>query len=137
MMDRTAQFYSQPSYVSGGIMPVFSGSRRQRGGSILGSLKNFFMPLFSRLGRRGIKSALGVAQNVATEAISGKNIKASLRQHGLKAAKRLGNEILSDAMGHVNTALSSTSPSMKPRRSRKRVAPHKAKQSAKRVKVNF
>ena len=137
MMDRTAQFYSQPTYVGGGFMPVFSGSRRQRGGSILGSLKSFFMPLFSRLGRKGIKTAMGVAQNVATEAMLGKNIKASLRQHGMKAAKRLGNEILSDAIGHAKTALSSTTPSLKSAPSRKRAAPRKAKQSAKRVKVNF
>lgn len=49
-MDRTATFYSQPSYVQRGAgLPVYSGSRRQRGGSVLGAVKNFIMPVVSGL----------------------------------------------------------------------------------------
>ena len=38
-MDHTAAFYSRPSYV-GGAGPIFSGARRQRGGSVFGALKS-------------------------------------------------------------------------------------------------
>ena len=47
-MDRTAAFYSRPSYVGAGF-PVFAGSRRQRGGSILGALKSMVGPVLSSL----------------------------------------------------------------------------------------
>ena len=51
-MDRTAAFYSAPSYrYGGGAMPVFSGSRRQRGGSIFGAFKRLFMPIITSLGK--------------------------------------------------------------------------------------
>ena len=42
-MNRTHQFYARPSYV-GGSFPVYSGSRRHRGGSIFGATKPFFIP---------------------------------------------------------------------------------------------
>ena len=42
-MDQTALFYSRPSHdFRGAGLNVFVGARRQRGGSIFGSLKNFF-----------------------------------------------------------------------------------------------
>ena len=137
-MDRTAQFYSQPTYARGGGMPVFAGSRRQRGGGVLGSLKSFFMPILSRLGIRGAKAAMNVAQNVVGDLVSGKNITASLKQHGLQAAKRFGNDVLSNAGVKRKTAPKRKSaPKRKAAPSRKRPAPSKAKQTAKRAKVNF
>ena len=141
-MDATAHFYSQPTYAQaggGGVMPVFAGSRRQRGGSVLGALKSFFMPLFSRLSQRGVKAAMNVAQHVVGDAMTGRNVAASLKQHGLKAAKRLGNEALSSVMsqvGKVRKAPARKAPARKPP-SRKRAAPSKAKQTAKRPKANF
>lgn len=123
IMDRTAQFYSQPSYV-GGALSVYAGSRRQRGGSVLGSLKSFFMPLLSKLAKRGAKSAMKVAQNVVGDVIAGKNIKSSISQHGLNAAKRLGSEMLSTAIG---TSISSG----------KRKLPNKAKQTRLKRRKNF
>ena len=141
-MDRTAQFYSMPSYGSG--MPVFAGSRRQRGGGILGSLKNFFMPLFTSLSRKRARTAMNVAQNVVGVAISGKSIPSSLRKHGLTAAKRFGNQVLASALGQVSTSIGrktgakqKPAAKRKPGPSRKRAAPRKAKQTAKRVKTNF
>lgn len=125
-MDRTAQFYSGPSY--GGGIPIFTGARRQRGGSILGALKSFFVPLVSGFAKKGARAAMNVAQNVVGDAISGRNVKTSLKQHGIKAAKRLGGEMLSSAVGQMNSVLG---PNII---SRKRPAPRKAKQSAKRRK---
>ena len=147
-MDATAQFYSQPTYVQAGgaAMPVFAGSRRQRGGSVLGALKSFFMPLFSRLSKRSAKAAMNVAQNVVGDVMTGKNVAAALKQHGLKAAKRFGNEALSSVMGQMTAGKTRKAPARKaparkaPARqapSRKRAAPSKAKQTAKRVKGNF
>ena len=140
-MDRTAQFYSQPTYARGGGMPVFSGSRRQRGGGVLGALKGFFMPMLSRLGKRGAQAAMNVASNVVGDVISGRNVKTSFKQHGLQAAKRLGNDVLSDVIGQVRGKITSKrkpAPKRKATSSRKRPAvPSKAKQTAKRAKANF
>lgn len=118
-------------------MAVFAGSRRQRGGGILGSLKNFFMPLFTSLGKKGVHTAMNVAKNVVGDAISGKNIPTSLRQHGLTAAKRFGNEVLSSALGRKTGTKQKPAAKRKSGPSRKRAAPRKAKQTAKRVKRNF
>ena len=92
-MDRTAAFYSGPSYV-GGSFPVFSGSRRHRGGSIFGALKSFFMPILSgfgkKLAKRGAKQALGLVKDVAHDAFNNKNVIESLKTHGKKHALDIG-----------------------------------------------
>ena len=59
-MDQTAYFYSRPSHdFRGGAFNVFTGSRRQRGGAIFGSLKGAFMPIAKNLGK--VALATGVA----------------------------------------------------------------------------
>lgn len=73
-MVRTALFYSQPTYARGGGLPVYSGSRRQRVGGVLGAIKSFFMPLLSSFGRKGARTAMNVAKNVVGDVVSGKNI---------------------------------------------------------------
>ena len=74
-MDRTAAYYSSPTYKFGaGYMPVFSGSRRQKGGSIFGAMKNLFMPVLNALGKkivkRGAHEAIGLAKDVALNKIN-------------------------------------------------------------------
>ena len=59
-MDRTAAFYAGPSYRGSGF-PVFSGSRRQRGGSILGAIKSMVMPVLGTIGKSALKQAVGFA----------------------------------------------------------------------------
>ena len=87
MMDRTATFYSGPSYTFRGAgFPVYAGSRRQRGGSVLGALKNVMMPL----GTVAAKQALGLAGDVAMDAIRGRKITDSLKTHGLRRLKNVG-----------------------------------------------
>ncbi len=80
-MDRTAAYYSSPSYTFGaGAMPVFSGSRRQTGGSIFGTIKGFLMPVLSSLGKkiakRGAREAVGFAKDIASEAFTSKRLNA-------------------------------------------------------------
>ena len=95
-MDRTARFYSAPSY--GGGFPVFSGSRRRRrGGSFFGAVSSLAAPMLKGLASKGASRALSLAKDVAGDVMSGKNFKQSLMTHGIRHAKRLG----SDLMGSV------------------------------------
>ena len=139
-MDRTAHFYAQPSYVRGGIMPVFSGSRRQRGGSILGALKSVFMPVLRTVGRKAVQGALGLATDVIGDVTSGQDFASSIKRRGVNRAKRLGGDILSTAVKQVKTAIGPGQRAPATRRaapSRKRRAPTKTKQTAKRRRANF
>ena len=139
-MDRTAHFYAQPSYARGGIMPVFSGSRRQRGGNVLGALKNVFMPMLRTVGRKGAQAALGLATDVIGDVTAGRNIKESIKQRGLRRAKRLGSDLLSTAVSQVQTAIGPKRRATSRRGvmpSRKRQASTKTKQTAKRRRTNF
>ena len=112
-MDRTAAFYSQPSYVQrGGGLPVYSGSRRQRGGSILGALKSFIMPIFQTVKRTALKqgkqAAVKMAKDVAVDAITGRNIGNSIKTRGINSIKQLGKNTLhaaADAIGGTSTSV--------------------------------
>ncbi|MEL7306371.1 MAG: hypothetical protein AAGK05_00105 [Pseudomonadota bacterium] len=133
-MDRTAAFYASPTYVqSGGGVPIFSGSRRQRGGGILGAIKNFFLPMLQGVKRQAINRAksevLGLAKNVAWDAIRGKNVGQSLKTHGLQSVKRIGKNVILDAVSQVKGSAS---------RKRAKQTPKKQQPAAKRArKANF
>jgi len=64
--DIIKDFYSQPQ--SGLGLPVFSGTRRQLGGSFLSGLARFALPILKKLGGK----ALGVVGRVASDVISDK-----------------------------------------------------------------
>lgn len=106
-MDRTAAFYSQPSYVQrgGGGLPVYSGSRRQRGGSVLGAIKSFIMPFLGNVKQKAIQrakqEAWGLAKGVALDAFHGRNIANSLKRRGIHHAKQLGKNVLYDATSAI------------------------------------
>ena len=93
-MDRTATFYSRPSYV-GGAGPIFTGARRQRGGSVLLAMKSIVSPLLSGVGnsikKNAMNNAFGLASDVVGDIFTGKNIKSSFinraKQRGLKTLK--------------------------------------------------
>lgn len=38
-------FYTTPSYMTGGYLPIYAGARRHRGGGFLGSVRSSFSPL--------------------------------------------------------------------------------------------
>ena len=94
VMDRTASFYSRPSY-EGGAGPIFTGARRQRGGSVFGAVKSIVAPLLSGVGKslkkNALNNAFGLATDVVGDIFTGKNIKSSLigraKQRGLKTLK--------------------------------------------------
>ena len=87
-MDFTTRFYSRPSYAGSGI--VFSGARRQRGGSILGALRSIVMPIFSKFGPRVAKSVgniakrqvLGLASDMLQDKMMGKKMGDAIRERG-------------------------------------------------------
>ena len=132
-MDRTAAFYASPTYVQrGGGIPIFSGSRRHRGGSILGAIKNFFMPLLPGIKNYAVKkvtsAAAGLANNVVQDALSGKHIGQSLKSRGLQSMKRLGKDVFQDSASLVRGSASRKRP----------IRAKKRKPSAKRArKANF
>ena len=83
-MDRTSNFYSGPSYMFRGAgLPVYAGSRRQRGCSMLGAMKNVMLPFAA-------KQALGLANDVMMDAMRGRKIANSLKTHGLRRLKNVG-----------------------------------------------
>ena len=92
-MDRTAAFYSRASHAGGGF-PIFSGSRRMRGGGIFGALARLVIPTVKRVGvsllKKGARQAVGLAKDVAIDAMAGRNVKDSLKQHGIARAKNVG-----------------------------------------------
>ena len=104
-MDRTAAFYSAPSYQyrGAGGFPVFSGSRRQRGGSILGSIAKVAMPILGNIGKAALGQAVGLAKDVAGDLAQGRNIGQSLKQHGLKRLKNTAMSSLSSITGRPPT----------------------------------
>ena len=120
-MDRTAAFYSRPSYVGAGF-PVYSGSRRQRGGSILGSIAKFALPMLKNVGRAALGQAVGLAKDVAHDTLSGQNIRESFKRRGIQRLKK--------------TVTSTLGPRQK-QPSRKRKAQHKKQPVKKRRRVLF
>ena len=111
-MDRTAHFYSQPTYTQrGGGLPVYSGSRRQRGGNVLGAIKSFVMPILGGVKQTALRhakrQAFGLAKDVAFDAFRGRNIGESLKERGIQHAKELGKGVLRDTVRGVAGPFSS------------------------------
>lgn len=87
-MDYTAKFYSRPYHVGSGV--IYSGARRQRGGSILGALKSMVLPVMRAVGPKLIKKVgkiakrqmFGLATDLLADKVSGKNMKDSLKSRG-------------------------------------------------------
>lgn len=107
-MDDTLAFYSRPSHqFGGGAFPVFTGSRRQRGGSIFGSLKRFFVPIAKSVGRNLLNKGLGLARDVAEDALAGKNIKSSIVNRGKAAAIDVGKSTAKQGLNAISKLIGS------------------------------
>ena len=106
-MDATANFYSRPSY-SGGSFPVFSGSRRQRGGSIFGALKRIALPMVKRIGSSLLNTVktegVKLGKDVLSDIAEGRNIKETLVNRGKAAAINVGKRSLRNAVKTVTGA---------------------------------
>jgi len=117
-MDQTATFYSAPSYASHGAgFPVYAGSRRQKGGSLLGAVKGMMLPTIANVGKSALKEAVGLAADVASDALSGRlPIRESLKRHGIQRLKNVGKAGIRSVISHINPL--STSGKRKRRASR-------------------
>ena len=116
-MDRTAHFYSQPSYVGAGF-PIFSGSRRQRGGGVLGSLARLVLPAVKSVGKALVPQVVGLAGDVVKSVSRGENIGTAIRRQGTRRLANVGRAALSQlstAIGPAPVAAAAAS-----KRSRKR-----------------
>lgn len=105
----TTAFYAEPSYMyGGGAYTVYTGQRRQYGGSLLGSIKRHFAPIqavkrigvpASRAVARGVRGAASVARRGLRTAanVAGRGIRTASRAavKGVKTASR--NELLRSA----------------------------------------
>lgn len=138
------EFYAQPSYMSGGLFTVYSGSRRQRGGSFLGSIKKFMVPArqaavrgFKTAGRMAVKGIKAAAKNETV-----RNVAKKALEHGLMIGtnvavdalqgRNVGEAIKERAKEHALQTLTGAQPenvvSVTPKR-RKRKRSRKLKQS--------
>ena len=113
-MDRTAAYYSGPSFHysgNGGAFGVYSGSRRQRGGGIFGSLARLILPVASSVGKRilrqGARTAIDLTKNVVSDALEGKNVGQSIKAHGKRGLKNLGRYALTQSTGAAENMLGS------------------------------
>ena len=133
-MDQTADFYSRPSQeYRGGGFPIFSGSRRQRGGGIFGSLKSIFMPVVKNLGRRLISQGIGLAGDVAKDALLFRNVGNSLKQNARRRAINLGKDVAVDSLNRVSNMIGKGSRRAPRRPGRKVTRKRKGKSKARSV----
>ena len=122
-MDATASFYSHPVYGAG--LPIYAGSRRQRGGSVLGALARTALPVLKRIGRQAVKTAtrqgIGMAKDVVLDTFKGHNIKDSFKERGKQHLKAFGTRLIGDALRRpknpaVKFAHGTTKPKLPPTR---------------------
>jgi len=130
-MDHTAAFYMRPSYeFHGSGLPVFAGSRRQRGGSIFGSFKRFFTPIAKFVGRNLLSHGVGLATDVASDALAGKNVKDSFLSHGKTRATNLGKSVLKEGLSSLSNMVGQ---GKRRRRTKSKKRPKRIKRKLKRV----
>ena len=103
ILKMAANFYASPSSMTGGFnFPVYSGKRRQRGGKLFGSFRNFMAPIGKQL-LQGVKTVArnqtvqNVAKNlakrgtevlasVAVDALHGRNVGEAFKERTREAA---------------------------------------------------
>ena len=109
---------------------MYSGSRRQRGGGILGALARIAMPMAKRLGtsvlRTAKKEGLRLGANVVSDLAQGRSIKDSLVDHGKTAARNISQKTLANV---ANTVAGNNN-------GRKRRRKSVTKQNSKRPRIN-
>lgn len=92
-MDATAQFYSSPT----GFTP-FSGSRRQFGGGIFGSIARALVPKLKDFGKAAARRALNTATNVASDIAQGSSIGDAVKSRGKEFLK----ESVADGVNRIS-----------------------------------
>ena len=97
-MNRTHDFYSRPSYVGGTGFPVYSGSRRQRGGSIFGATLRQVLPDGATVKKAVGKQVLGFVGDVAKDVMRGESAGDALKN----CAKERAAGILSKGVKNLS-----------------------------------
>lgn len=85
---------------SGHGLPVFVGGRSQRGhglGSFFGGLGRMLLPFFKTGGKALLREGVGTGLRVAQDALAGRNVGDSFRNH----AKEAGSRLLKGAVHHL------------------------------------
>lgn len=86
----TVDFYSQPTFASGGQYRVYNSSRTQNGSGILSSIASFLVPMGKRLlssfGKKAAAKGAEVLTNVAADALRGQRVGESIKRRARDAA---------------------------------------------------
>jgi len=103
-------FYSVPTYMSGGAFSVYAGSRRQLGGGFFSSLRSSLKPVgrtmltgmkniaknktFQEIAKTAAQKGAEVLTGVAVDALQGQHIGKSLEERSKRAALEalIGND---------------------------------------------
>ena len=130
MMNRTHEFYSRPSYVGGGF-PVYSGSRRQRGGTIFGATLRDILPDTATAKRALKRVATRYTNDVAHDVKSGDSVKEAMSER----AKELTSNLLSRGVKKI-TSMAGRAVSNKLRgpTRRRRLHPHRLRPQKRRAR---
>lgn len=95
-------FFLEQFLQTGHGMPVFQGTKYQRGsglGSIFGGLFRSLLPVVKSVGKAVGKQAIHAGLNVASDALSGRNVGEAVQEHSRVGAAHL----LDQAKDHINT----------------------------------
>lgn len=101
-MDAVAHFYSGPQLGNG--ISIYSGSRRQMGSGLWGTVQRIAIPILSkhvpRLGRTVVNKALDVLSGAASDALSHRaSFLNSVKTRGRNQAKETLNELMRQTGG--------------------------------------
>jgi len=103
----------------GGLMPVFVGSRQQRGhglGSVLGGIfRRFVIPFFKTHGKALATDALRTGVNVAEDVLGGRTLKESVKRRVPEGIKRSAQSLVAQSGSGVCS---------KRRKRRRKLRPH-------------
>jgi len=89
----------------GGLMPVFVGSRHQRGhglGSVLGGIfHRFVIPLFKTHGKALARDALRTGVNAVEDVLDGRTLKESVKRRVPEGIKRSAQSLIRQSVSGV------------------------------------
>ena len=92
--DLYEEYYSRQN---GGEIPVFAGSKFQRGhglGSILGGFfRRLVLPFLKTNGKTMLENAMKTGMDVASDVIDGKSLKSSVKTHVPEGIKRTAKNL--------------------------------------------
>lgn len=96
------EFYSRPTFMSGGLYRVYAGSRPQHGSGILSNIRSYMAPLgstalrglksvarnktFRQVAKKAAEKGAEVLTGVAVDALQGEHIGESLKSRSRQAA---------------------------------------------------